>query len=230
MANRKKSQPKKKTAKSTKAAKGARTTAARQRAFLKAYATCGNICLAAESAGIERRSHYRWSKDAKYREAFDEAQQEAGERLEAEARRRAEQGVRRLKFHCGEPVMVPCNPDDPEAVTVTDGDGKVRHLKQYSEHEYSDTLLIFLLKANFPKKYRENQTAVSVQVDSRNETTVQVLEDGDWYGNTLRMLAAGIAPHRESSSVAGSTQGNRGRAPVGKNGNGAAGNGKGPRK
>lgn len=57
--------------------------------------------------------------------------------LELEARRRACEGVERKKFHQGEPVIDP----------VTG--------KHYVEREYSDILLICLLKAHRPKKYRE---------------------------------------------------------------------------
>ena len=63
----------------------------------------------------------------------------ATEVLEAEARRRAVTGVRRLKFDKGQAII------DPETG------------EPYVELDYSDVLLIFLLKARAPEKYRENQ-------------------------------------------------------------------------
>ncbi len=72
-----------------------------------------------------------------YREAFEEAQEMACDAFEYEARRRAIEGVKRFKFHNGKPII------DPETG------------QPYFEYEYSDTLLIFLLKGAMPEKYRE---------------------------------------------------------------------------
>jgi uncharacterized protein YycO len=111
----------------------------RQKAFLAAYAECGTILHAAKAAKITRETHYEWLRsDEAYKERFEEARKEAVEYLEREARRRAIEGTRSKKFtKSGDPIV------DPETG------------KQYEELEYSDTLLIFLLKANAPEKYRE---------------------------------------------------------------------------
>lgn len=112
--------------------------------FLAAVAVSGNVTIAArqvaEQLGMNpnsiRRLHYDWMRgrvneeDAQaYREAFEEAKLEAAELLEAEARRRAVEGTVRPVFYQGEEV------------------GGIR--------EYSDTLLIFLLKGALPEKYAE---------------------------------------------------------------------------
>ena len=78
-----------------------------------------------------RSSHYRWrEKDSEYREAFDQAKEDATDVLEAEAHRRAVEGVEEsVGWYKGVPG------------------GTVRR--------YSDVLLIFLLKALRPEKYRE---------------------------------------------------------------------------
>lgn len=103
---------------------------AKQRAFLAAYARTGNIAAAARAAKCHRSAHYEWLNDPAYAEAFLAAQEEAVEALELEARRRAEKGVVKPVYYQGEVC------------------GTVR--------EYSDTLLIFLLKAARPEKYRDN--------------------------------------------------------------------------
>ena len=112
-------------------AQKAHDTSRLKRGFLEEYRQCGNITLAAEVAGIDRRTHYRWSEaDPDYCEAFESATEEATDRLEAEARRRAVEGVQKpVGWYKGEPG------------------GYVR--------EYSDTLLIFLLKGAAPDKYRD---------------------------------------------------------------------------
>lgn len=111
----------------------------KKRAFLSAYSECGNVVRAAEAAGVHRSSHHHWAKaDEAYAQAFAEAERQAGVLLEAEARRRAAEGLIRKKFlRTGAPVIDPATGE------------------QYVEHEYSDTLLIFLLKGALPEKYRE---------------------------------------------------------------------------
>lgn len=101
----------------------------KQRAFLAAYAETCSILRAASAAQIDRGSHYRWMRDSEeYREAFLEAKNQAMDALEDEAVRRAKEGVERATTVAGE----------REVIT-----------------EYSDTLLIFLLKGGRPEKYRE---------------------------------------------------------------------------
>jgi hypothetical protein len=126
----------------------------RQKRFLDAYRKVGTIIHAAEQSAIAARTHYTWlDKDQGYVEKFEEAHKEAIERLVAEARRRALEGVQRKKFHNGAPVL------DPETG------------EQYMEREYSDTLLIFLLKGAMPETYRDRQ---DVQVTGRVDSAVRV--------------------------------------------------------
>ena len=114
------------------------TRVSKKAAFLAAYAELGNITRAALAAKVARTKHYAWLKDPTYAQAFAEAEEIAVEKLEIEARRRAVEGLKRKKFdRLGLPVM------DPETG------------EQYFEHEYSDTLLIFLLKAARPEKYKD---------------------------------------------------------------------------
>lgn len=124
-----------------KAAEG--RVAEQQAVFLKAYAEIGTIKYAAEASGIHRTEHYGWIRGSpEYAARFCEATDEAVESMEREARRRAVEGVEEpVGWHRGEPG------------------GYVR--------KYSDVLLIFLLKAARPEKYREQLEVVRTQVRER---------------------------------------------------------------
>lgn len=100
-------------------------------AFLAVFARSGNVSLACAAVGINRSHTYHHRKDSpEFAARWDDAREAAMDRLEAEADRRAVEGVRKRKFH-------------PKTG------------QQYIEREYSDTLLIFLLKGGRPEKYRE---------------------------------------------------------------------------
>lgn len=102
----------------------------KKRAFLIAFAGSGNISAAAKIARIDRTLVYIWKKkDPEFAAAFEVARQLAIDTLEDEAIRRAVEGVEKPVFYGGK---------------------KVATVK-----EYSDTLLIFLLKGNRPEKYIE---------------------------------------------------------------------------
>jgi len=101
-------------------------------AFLAAYAQTGIISAAAKAADIDRHVPRLWMKnDKEFVRQFKNAREQAADMMEAEALRRATRGVEEGVWHAGKRVGV--------------------------ERKYSDTLLIFLLKAARPKKYRENQ-------------------------------------------------------------------------
>lgn len=99
------------------------------RAMLAALNETGNIAQAARAAGCERRRHWDWLKIPEYAERAAEAIENSIEAMEQEARRRAVEGIPEPVFYQGKAV------------------GAVRR--------YSDTLLIFLLKAHRPEKYRD---------------------------------------------------------------------------
>ena len=126
----------------------------KKRAFLAAYAECGTVTRAAEIAGIDRQTYYDWSKsDPEFVKAAEAAYDMAGERLEQEARRRAVEGVQKPVWYQGR-----------ECGVVT---------------EYSDTLLIFLLKGAKPDKYQERV---------RNDVNVLQGIAQDGHVNTLKQL------------------------------------------
>ncbi len=113
--------------------RGERTLLTRQGIFLEAFARLGNISGAARETHILRKSHYDWMQDATYAARFREAEKVAGDALVQEARRRALQGVDRPVFQGG------------------------RHVGSVTE--YSDTLLMFLMKGAMPNVYRERYIA-----------------------------------------------------------------------
>lgn len=101
--------------------------------FIQELARRGNVSLAAAKAKIGRQYAYQArGADAAFKAAWDEAVEISTELMEEEARRRAVEGTLRPVFQGGKLV------------------GKVK--------EYSDTLLIFLLKARKPDKYRDRQS------------------------------------------------------------------------
>lgn len=129
------------------------------RAFLASLSEQGNIRLACESEGvkIDRSTAYRLREsDPAFAAAWAAALDQAADLLEEEARRRAYEGLRRVKFDRGRPIMVPVVGAD--GLIVRDADGNAE-LVPYVEHEYSDTLLIFLLKGVRPEKYRQRMDA-----------------------------------------------------------------------
>ncbi len=103
----------------------------KKRRFLERYAETASITLASRHAGVSRRTHLNWrKKDRRFETASQEALEIAIDEIEAEARRRAKDGVLEPVYYGGKPC------------------GAIRR--------YSDTLLIFLLKAARPEKYRDN--------------------------------------------------------------------------
>jgi hypothetical protein len=95
---------------------------------------------AAAEVGVDRSAHYRWLEDVEYAALFVVAEEQAFDNLEREARRRAVEGTEKPVYQGGELV------------------GTIR--------EYSDTLLIFLMKGARPSKYRER---VDVTLDVKRE-------------------------------------------------------------
>lgn len=116
-----------------------------KKAFLKDFAQTGNISESCRNVGItRRRTVYEWQeKDDAFAFAYREAEITATEVLEAEARRRAVDGVAR---------EIPIYHN-----------GKLLHTVIETKH--SDTLLIFLLKARDPAKYRDRMQLQHADAD-----------------------------------------------------------------
>lgn len=100
----------------------------------------GNITAACKAANVGRRTVYdRRDRDLAFAQAMADALEDAVDLLEAEAWRRAADGLERKRFHKGEPLI------DPETG------------EQYVEREYSDQLMMQLLRAHRPERYRERR-------------------------------------------------------------------------
>lgn len=124
----------------------------KKKTLIAAFAVCGVLNKACEVAGCERKQHRRWLKDdAKYAEEFQLAQDASIDGLELEARRRAVDGTKKVILYKGKPVFVPSDLKNPKSKKEI-----------YVEHEYSDSMLMFLLKGQRPEKYRDNAPKLEV--------------------------------------------------------------------
>lgn len=152
--------------------KGARSKPDWAPALLAALAASGNITAACAEAGVNRDTFYeRRKRDPEFRRAVRASFGVATDALEAEARRRALEGCERPVFHAGEEV------------------GRIR--------EYSDTLMIFLLKAHRPRKFRERfEHQHKGQV--RHEHALEALTD-----DQLAAIAAGHGQPAEPTAGGG---------------------------
>lgn len=112
--------------------------------FIEALASSGVVLAAVRAAGVSRSVVYEWrAADEAFRSAWLVALDDSSDLLEAEAVRRAARGTARPVFYRGNQV------------------GSIT--------EYSDALLMFLLKARRPETYRDQAT---VRHEGRVSTVV----------------------------------------------------------
>lgn len=117
--------------------------------FIEVLERTGNVVFACKQAHITRSVAYAArSRSEKFATEWDEAIEIAVAQLEEEARRRAAEGVQEPVFFQG---------------SVS---GYVTR--------YSDSLLMFLLKAHAPEKYRERS-----QVEHAGKVDVRTLSDDE---------------------------------------------------
>jgi hypothetical protein len=129
--------------------------------FLDALSSSGNVTAAARRAGVDRGTAYRArAAAAEFRAAWEEALEVATDALEAEARRRALEGWDEPVFFGGQEC------------------GRIR--------KYDSTLLMFLLKAHRPEKFRENS---AVQHSGDLTIRIEYVDDpaaaGSWHSPAL---------------------------------------------
>ena len=99
--------------------------------FIEELARSGNVLLSSRKAGVSRTAVYNARKeDPAFADQWDDAIDEAVDLLEAVARGRAVNGTEKPVYRGGVQV------------------GTIR--------EYSDTLLMFLLKAHRPERFRDS--------------------------------------------------------------------------
>lgn len=126
-----------------------------KRLFLASLARYGNVKLACTAAKMARDTAYTWrAKQPDFKAAWEDALKDAVNVLEREAYRRAVKGTDKPVYQQGVQV------------------GTIR--------EYSDTLLIFLLKGAAPDKYRER-----VQTEHSGELKLSVSYVNDWRSQGL---------------------------------------------
>ena len=98
--------------------------------FLRCFEASSSVTKAARWAKIQRQTHYDWLEQSPvYVQAFERAEKVAGRTLEDEAVRRAHEGIRKAVRYKGRIVGY--------------------------DSEYSDSLLLALLKGALPEKYRD---------------------------------------------------------------------------
>lgn len=102
-------------------------------AFLAAMAQHGNVTVAAKAAGINRSTAYKAQRDdPEFERQWQAAYDEACDLIEAEALRRASRGTRKGIYYKG--------------------------VRVDEEIEYSDTLMLAMLKGHKPDKYGDKIT------------------------------------------------------------------------
>lgn len=127
-------------------------------AYFAALSETGNRTAAAQAAEIDRttpQKHVKAHPESAAEFALLEAEaiEQAADLLEKEARRRAVEGVSKPVYQGGKRV------------------GFVR--------EYSDVLLIFLLKAARPERYRERNVVYNVNLSELTEDQLARLAGGE---------------------------------------------------
>jgi hypothetical protein len=140
-------------------------------AFLRVLAETGNISISCARVKISRDAfYYRRNSRPGFAKAVKNAFRISTDALEAEARRRAQEGIEKPVTFKGEPVFVWIDKKGKILPGPKKGAQKIPLILR----EYSDTLLIFLLKAHRPKKFRERQ---EVQHKGRLNLDVQKTDE-----------------------------------------------------
>lgn len=136
--------------------KDTRTKRQQQKNFLAELEKCGNITAACKLAKIDRKAVYRWKPDPAFLVEYKEALSMGIDAIEDEATRRAFEGVKKPVFQQGKRV------------------GYVQ--------EFSDTLMIFLLKGRRPEIFKDRHELTgkdggpiqTTNVDLKDLTTEQL--------------------------------------------------------
>ena len=135
-------------------------TPERKDRFLDCLIKNANVSKSCEQSGVSRRSIYEWRHlDDAFAAAWDEAVELGTDALEDEAIRRGHEGVE-------EPVY--------------QGGVLVGHIRKYS-----DTLLIFMLKARRPEKFKDR---ISTELTGKAGGPIQVENARDRITDRLASL------------------------------------------
>lgn len=113
-----------------------------KRRFIESLLNINNVAAACRSVGVSRPgAYYQKSHDPEFSQAWDDAIEEGIDNLLQEGKRRAHEGVTEAVYHQG--------------------------VKIGNKKKYSDTLLMFLVKARRPE-YRDNK---QITVDGEMKTS-----------------------------------------------------------
>jgi hypothetical protein len=153
-----------------------------ERTFLKVLAGSGNITLAAEAVGLARMSLYAHRlRHPDFSQAWDDALETFADGIEAEAIRRAVKGVTRYKFYKGQAVLHPTLCECDHGKRSHEQGGRCQEegcsctqfqAQPYQEQEYSDTIMLALLKGLRPEKYRDSLGLSAEEVDAYIEKRI----------------------------------------------------------
>jgi len=143
----------------------------KKRRVLERYAETGSISMASQHAGVSSWTHLKWkAKDRSFAAAHEDALTIAMDVVEHEARERALKGRLEPVYYAGKPC------------------GAIRR--------YSDTLLMFLLKAARLEKYRDNNSGFPEPPRASPEEIRNEL-----YKKLAQLAAKHTPPHTEGASV-----------------------------
>lgn len=133
-----------------------RDAQARARAFLAAYAECGDITAAAKAVPMRRDLHYRWlQKSPAYAAAFQRRKDVFADSVRAEAKRRAMDGILEPVFYQGKAC------------------GSIR--------KFSDAVLLRMMEAHCPEFKRKTEISGSdgAPIETRVEVVIVRPKDRD---------------------------------------------------
>lgn len=192
------------TAKKTRGRKRGRKSdnerAIAQEAFLAAFVETGIITIAAEEAGIDRKTVYDWQEhDEAFGFRFNEARERSNDYLRAEIHRRAVEGVEEPLVSNGhlvyeyEPVLT----EDGKPVLDEKGKPVMQRGAQLKLRKYSDTLLIFHAKARMPEYRERQQVELSGQLDING---LAAEADARFYSFLAASSAAGVLGEPDGGS------------------------------
>lgn len=149
--------------------------AEKQTRFIEVYRQCGNIKYSCQMAGISREMFYQWKKNNKtFQRLVEEAEPEVDDTVEYAAFEEGVIGVEEPVVSSGKVMYVDEEVLNEDGTPQLDSEGKpVTKRKMLTIRRRNPTVLITLLKARLPQKYREKQQVEhsgSVDVAGAKET------------------------------------------------------------
>jgi hypothetical protein len=152
-------------------------------AFCAALAETCNVGRACAAVDISRQTAYGWREQMPdFAERWDKALKVGASLLEDEAVRRAHDGVDEPMTYQGR--FCPLLDAEGKPVIGPDGRPVIATVKKYS-----DTLLIFLLKARDPDRFRDN-----AKLELGGHLALGAMSDDEMRQELAALAAAGVIP------------------------------------